>query len=98
MELLDKIMFVRSWEEQSRRKFNEKELAAIESIVVVAGEWGLSAKVFINGTDKCTYYGISRDCQPLAVGDKLDPTQCVIVTIARGSDVKERLLYTGDVL
>ena len=97
MGLLDKVMFVRCWSEVSRTNFTEEELAKIESIDVVAGEWGLSARVFINGTDKCTFYGLSKDCN-LAVGDKLDPKKCVIVTLERGADTVEKLLYTDDVL
>lgn len=96
MSLFDKVYFSRTWNEVSRRNFTEEEIAAIESIDIVAGDWGFSARVFIAGTDKMTYYGLSKESVELPVGSKLDPKKCVIIELERSGQKVEKLLYTDE--
>ena len=94
--LKDRVFYARKWEEDYRESFDEEDLNSIESIEVVAGDWGLSAAVEVDG--ELSYYGIHGDSSPLSVGDKLDPKQCVIIHLKRGVNTCEKLLYTGQPL
>ena len=94
--LANRVLYNKVWTEYKREQFSQEDLEMIESIEVVAGNFGISAKVEM--TDGDTFYPIQRDSSPLAVGDKLDPKLCTIVYLKRGEATTEKLLYNGEPL
>lgn len=91
--LTNRVLYNKVWVEDYRDNFTEEDINMIESITVVAGNYGLSAKVEMADGD--TFYPIHRDSTPLAIGDKLDPKLCTIIHLKRGDATTEKLLYTG---
>ena len=92
--LANRVLYSKVWTEDYRENFSQEDLDMIESIEVVAGNYGISAKVEMADGD--TFYPIHRDSTVLAVGDKLDPTLCTIIHLKRGDATTEKLLYSGD--
>jgi len=90
------VLYGKTWKETSREQFSEENINEIQSIEVVAGNYGLSAQVELPGGN--TFYPIHRDSVPLSVGDKLDPKQCTIIHLQRGESTTDKLLYTGETL
>ena len=94
--LSNRVLYNKVWTEYKREQFSQEDLEMIESIEVVAGNYGTSAKVEMADGD--TFYPIHRDSSPLAVGDKLDPALCTIIYLKRGDATTEKLLYNGEPL
>lgn len=92
--LANRVLYNKVWTEYKREQFSQEDLEMIESIEIVAGNFGISAKVEM--TDGDTFYPIHRDSSTLAVGDKLDPTLCTIIYLKRGEATTEKLLYNGE--
>lgn len=92
--LANRVLYNKTWQEDYREKFTEEDINMIESITVVAGNFGISAKVEMADGD--TFYPIHRDSSPLAVGDTLKPELCTIIHLKRGDATTEKLLYVGD--
>lgn len=91
--LANRVLYNKVWTEDYRENFSQEDLEMIESIEVVSGDFGLSAKVEMADGD--TFYSIHRDSVELAVGDKLDKTRCVIIHLKRGEARTDKLLYQG---
>ena len=97
MGLLDhKVFYAKTWQAIGEDKFSDEEINQIESIEIVAGNYGISAKV--ETTEGNTFYPIQRDSSPLKVGDKLDPQYCYIITLKRGDATTEKLRYNAEPL
>ena len=97
MGILDsRVLYAPVWVEDHRSHFAEDDLAKINDIVVVPGNWGLSARVELDEGDD--YYPIHRDSSTLEPGDRLDPRRCTIITLKRGASRTQKLLYVGDPL
>ena len=95
--LTGKVLYAKVWQEDYRENFAEDDLNEIENITIVAGNYGLSAKVEMADGD--WFYPLHRDSNPaLNVGDNLDPKQCVIIHLKRGDSTTEKLLYQADAL
>lgn len=94
--LANRVLYNKVWTEDYRETFTKEDLNLIESIEVVAGNFGISAKVEMADGD--TFYPIHRDSTELSVGDKLDPKLCTIIHLKRGEAITEKLLYTGEPL
>lgn len=89
--LLEKICYSKTWTEDYRDSFTEEELALIKRIVIVPGDYGLSARIEME--DKDTYYSIHKDSKELAVDEELDPKKCIIIHLKRGEATCDKLLY-----
>lgn len=89
-------LYSKVWREESRNGFSEQELAEITNIEIVEGEYSISALVETNNGDM--YIPIQRDSIALAVGDKLDPKQCILVHLKRGDQKTTKLYYAGNIL
>lgn len=92
--LANRVLYNKVWTEDYRENFTEEDINMIESIEVVAGNFGISAKVEMADGD--TFYPIHRDSVELSVGDKLDPKFCTIIHLKRGEATTEKLLYNGE--
>ena len=95
MGLLDsRTTYNKSWEEVSRENFSQDDLNIIENIEVVPANYGKSARV--SKPNGFCFFSLSRECQDLPVGKRLDKEKCVIVHLMRGEQETDKLLYLGD--
>lgn len=92
--LANRVLYNKVWTEDYRETFTEEDLNLIESIEVVAGDYGISAKVEMADGD--IFFPIHRDSVELSAGDRLDPKQCTIIHLKRGDATTEKLLYNGE--
>jgi len=99
MSILNKpniVLYNKVWTEDHRETFSQEDIEQIESIEVVAGDYGTSARVEMADGD--TFFPIHRDSIDLKVGDKLDPQFCTVIYLKRGDARTQKLLYTGEPL
>ena len=89
--------YSQSWKPIKEEKFDVDDIEAIESIEVVASNYGTSGKViYKDSPDQCSFIPLSRENQDLPVGKILDLDKCFLVTLIRGNSTCEKLLYKGE--
>lgn len=81
-----------TWTEVSRAKFESDDIDAIESMEVVASQWGISVKItWIDG--EVSFVPCSKEVDDVCIGDTVDPAKCFLVTLKRGDKTCEKILF-----
>lgn len=96
MGILSKISLKKyqdTWEEVSREKFDEADVASVESMEVVASNWGISVKITWRSGD-VSYLPISQRVEGAMIGQQIDPAKCFLVTLKRGEKTCEKIYFT----
>lgn len=79
------------WIETSREKFDAEDIEVIESITVVASNYGLSGEI-LWVSKEVSYIPLSRECRDVVVGETINPEDCWIVHLERAGETTEKLL------
>lgn len=84
-----KVFGKQTWEVISSRVFNEKEIALIDKVEVVPGEYGKQAKIYFK-SGGYTFMTLSRDCTK-SIGEPIDIKEAKLLTLKQGNTTINRL-------
>jgi hypothetical protein len=82
MNVFDSLtIYAGKWQVKETRKFNEVEIAAVASAVVVDSEYGKSVCFFLNAGGQ-TYIPLSTNSSK-NIGDTIDVSQASLLTLSK---------------
>lgn len=83
--------YQQNWVEVSREALSSDDLEVVVEMSVVPSKYGKSVQInFMDGT--MGFIPLSRDCEDLPCGTKVNPSTCEIITLKRGDEFTKKIL------